>query len=174
MLWRWNEWRWRCMEMHRQIRDEGFLWEIKSYCSYENQTHMGKVFNTYAWTMINTRHVRAEWITYDSFQYPDHAIRWQNMGWTSPCKRQCDFNCPIFSAACFCLAEILGLWQNTQLPGPSQCGSEKWQSHPLRFYWILVPMAAARSLDKGSQGKTITGFFCQMAISRSPSMPQLP
>jgi len=68
------------MEMHRQIRDEGFLWEIKSYCSYKNQMHMRKVFIMYAWTTINTKHERAGWITYDSFPYPDHAIRWQNMG----------------------------------------------------------------------------------------------
>lgn len=160
--------------MHRQIWNEGFLWEIKSYCSYKNQTHMGKVFNTYAWTMINTRHARAGWISYGFLPCPDHAIRWQNMGWTSPCKRQCDFNCLILSATCFCSVAILCLWQNCQFLGSSQCGSEKWQCHPLRFYWIFVPVAATQSVDKGSQGKTITGCFFQMAIPRSLSMSQLP
>ena len=157
--------------MHRHIRDEGFLCEIKSYCSYKNQTHRGKIFNRYAWTMINTRHARAGWITYGSFPYPDHTIRWQNMGWTSPCKRQCDFNCLIFSAACFCSVEILCLRQNSQLLRPSQHGSEKWQSHPLCFYWIFVPVAAAGYRESGQDN--YWGFF-QMAIPRSPSMPQLP
>lgn len=47
--------------MHRQTRDEEFLWEVKSCGSYKNQTHMEKDFNMYALTMINTGHTRAGW-----------------------------------------------------------------------------------------------------------------
>lgn len=162
--------KWRCIdksEMRDSCGKSSHIVAIKTRRVWGSSS-------TCAWTMTNTRHARDGWITYGSFPYPDSIMRWQNMGWTSPCKTQCDFNCPILFATCFCSVEMLCLWQNSQFLGSSQCGSEKWQCHLLRFYWMFVPVAAARSLDKGSQGKTITGCFFQVAIPRSPSVVQLP
>lgn len=65
---------------------------------------------------------------------------------------------PTFSAISFCSAEIPCLWQNLQFLGPSQCRWEKWQSHPLHFYCVVVSVAAAHSLDKKRPGKSIIAW----------------
>lgn len=117
--------------------------------SYGQSSHMVAIKTRHTWRRgEGFQHVcidydkhwaeRAGWTTFGCSPYPDHATRWQKMGWTQPYKGQCGFQLPNFLCTCFCSAEILCLWQNSQLLGPSQDGSEKWQSHPLHFYWTFV------------------------------------
>lgn len=140
--------------MHRQIRDEEifFLWKIKPYGSYTNQIHRGMVLNTYTWTKINTRHIRPGWITYSSFPFPPSVGKIQH-------GHHFTKGNVISNFFCFCSVETLYLQQKILNSWTPHNVDQKNDSHPLCFYWIFVPVAAACSPEKRSRGEISYCFF---------------
>lgn len=116
------------------------------------------VFNTYAWTTINGRHTRG-WVDHvwlPPIHRPCHQVAKHGVNislrttkWFQPPYFLLSLQLSFVQLKSHACGKTLSSW------APHNA-DQKNDSHPLRFYWVFVSVAAVHSLDKKRQGKSIT------------------
>lgn len=121
------------------------------------------------------------WVMCGSLPYTDHAIRWQNMGWTS-CECQSGINCP---TSYFLCNFLLFSWNpmfvaKLAVPGPLTMPMREMTKSSTALLLRSCFSGCRSSLDKKRPGKSIIAWvfvclvgFGQRAFPTSLSSPQL-